>query len=218
VSRPARALRLEELEGYGDAGRPTWLPIRAQLGIEAFGVNAWQATEPGQELIGEHDELGPGAGGHEELYLVTAGRATFTVDGERFDAPAGTLVFVPEPESRRRAVGEETGTVVLAVGATPGAAFSVSPWERSAQALRFWQTEEWDRAIEELSAQIEERPESAGTLYNLACAEARAGRREDALYHLRRAVEVDARFEEYAQTDADLDAIRDDARFPRVPR
>ena len=63
--------------------RPRWHMIRTMLGIESFGINAWRATEAGQEIIGEHDELGDGAGGHEELYLVLAGRATFTIDGER---------------------------------------------------------------------------------------------------------------------------------------
>lgn len=218
MTEPARVVRLEELEGYGDEGRPTWLPIRSHLGIEAFGVNAWEATEPAQELIGAHDEVGPGAGGHEELYFVVKGRATFTVDGERIDASAGTLVFVPDPTSTRGAVGEEVGTTILAIGAPAGEPFTVSPWERSAQALRFWRTQEWDKAIAALSEQLEERPDSAGTLYNLACAEARAGLRDDALYHLRRAVEMDARFEEYAQSDSDLDAIRDDVRFPRTRR
>jgi tetratricopeptide (TPR) repeat protein len=210
-------VRLDQIEGISEEGRPTWRPIRSALGIVAFGVNAWESTADGQELISEHDEIGPGAGEHEELYLVTAGHATFTVDGETIDAPQGTLVFVADPTSRRGAVGEVNGTTILAIGAKAGEAFSISPWERSAEALRFWRTQEWDKAIEALSAQLDERPDSAGTLYNLACAEARAGRRDDALYHVRRAIEVDGRFAEHAQTDPDLDSVRGDERFPQVP-
>ena len=45
------------------------------------------------EHLGYNDEL-PSA--HEELYLVTAGAATFTVDGETVEAPSGTLVHVPD--------------------------------------------------------------------------------------------------------------------------
>lgn len=56
--------------------------MRHRLGIGAFGINAWTAQEAGQEIIGEHDELGPRAGNHEELYIVISGAATFTVDGE----------------------------------------------------------------------------------------------------------------------------------------
>jgi len=38
----------------------------------------------------------------------------------------------------------------------------------------------------------------------------------DALAHLQRAVEIDPRTREWAQTDEDFDSIRDDARFPRA--
>jgi tetratricopeptide (TPR) repeat protein len=214
VTERTRVVRLDAIEGYSDEGRPTWRPIRSALGIGAFGINAWESTAAGQELIGEHDEVGSGAGGHEEVYVVTAGRARFTVDGEEYAAPAGTLVFVGDPASTRGATAEEPGTIVLAIGAKRGQAFSVSPWERAAAALRYWKTEEWDRAIEVLSGELAERPDSAGTLYNLACAEARAGRADDAIAHLQRAVELDARFRDHAQTDTDLESIRGDVRFP----
>lgn len=209
-----RVVRLDEIDGYADVGRPRWHMIRSVLGIEAFGVNAWRATEAGQELIGEHDELGQGAGGHEELYLVLAGRATFTLDGEPFAAPAGTVVFVKEPAVRRSAVADEADTTVLVVGARPGEPFSISPWERSAEALRFWTTGDWGRAIEVLASQHAEDPANASVLYNLACAECRDGRVEDALRHLGRAVALEPRFAGNAQDDPDLAAIRDDDRFP----
>ena len=54
-----RVMRLDEVDGYADEGRPRWHMIRAMLGIESFGINAWRATEAGQVIIGEHDELGP---------------------------------------------------------------------------------------------------------------------------------------------------------------
>jgi tetratricopeptide (TPR) repeat protein len=214
VTETTLVARLADIEGYSDEGRPTWRPIRSALGVQAFGVNAWESTAAEQQLIGAHDELGPGAGGHEELYLVTAGRARFTVDGREIEAPAGTIVFVADPASTRGAVADEAGTIVLAIGARADAAFEVSPWERSAEALRFWQTGEWERAIEVLAGELRDRPDSAGTLYNLACAEARAGRAEDALFHLRRALELDERFRETAARDPDFDAIRADPRFP----
>lgn len=212
-----RALPLQAVEGYADEGRPRWHMLRSVLGIEAFGVNAWRATAAGQTIIGEHDELGEGAGGHEELYVVTAGHATFTVDGETVEAPAGMLVFVRDPTVKRSAVAREEGTTVLVVGGRPGAAFTVSPWELSAEALRYWTTGEWDRAIAVLSRQHVEHPESAGVLYNLACAEAHCGLHDEALGHLAKAVALEPRFVEHAQDDVDLAAIRDDTRFPRAP-
>jgi hypothetical protein len=40
------------------------------------------------------------------------------------------LVFVEDPSVTRKAVAGEPGTTVLAIGATPGVAFNVAPWER----------------------------------------------------------------------------------------
>ncbi len=212
-----RVMRLDEVDGYAEDGRPRWHMIRSVLGIESFGINAWRATEAGQEIIGEHDELGGGAGGHEELYFVLSGRATFTVDGERVDAPAGSLVFVKDPAARRGAVADEAATEILVIGGRPGVAFSVSPWERSAEALRSWTTRDWDGAIDILSGQLAEDPGNANVLYNLACAESRSGRDGAALEHLAQAVELVPRFAELAQTDTDFDAIRGDDRFPPPP-
>jgi tetratricopeptide (TPR) repeat protein len=213
VTNGFQLLRLDEIEGYAEDDRPRWHMIRSVLGIESFGINAWRATAAGQEIIGDHDELGSGAGGHEELYFVLSGRATFTVDGQRVDAPAGSILFVKDPATRRGAIADEASTEILVIGGRPGAAFSVSPWERSAEALRCWTTGDWDRAIEILTAQLAEDPANANVLYNLACAECRSGRDGAAIEHLTRAVELVPRFAELARTDADLDAIRDD-RFP----
>ena len=207
------AIPLDGVAGYADDGRPRWHMLRSSLGIEAFGVNAWRATAAGQVLIGEHDELGQGAGGHEELYLVLSGHATFTVDGETVEAPARMAVFVRDPSVRRSAVARDEGTTVLVVGARPGEAFAVSDWERSAEALRYWSTGDWDTAIEVLRRQHDEHPDNAGVLYNLACAESRSGRRDEALGHLDEAVALEQRFAENAVSDPDFDAIRDDPRF-----
>jgi uncharacterized Ntn-hydrolase superfamily protein len=54
------------------------------------------------------------------------------------------------------------------------------------------------------------RGEDAELLYNLACYEALAGRREDALAHLRRSLELDGSFGALAADDSDLDSIRDE--------
>lgn len=212
----ARVVRLDEIEGLAEEGRPRWHMIRSVLGIEAFGVNAWRATEAGQVLIGEHDEIGQGAGRHEELYLVLSGRATFTIDGEKAPAPAGTIVFVKEPAVRRSAVADEAGTTVLVVGGRPGEAFSISPWERSAEALRFWAGGDWERAIEVLETQLAEDPGNANVLYNLACAESRDGRVDDALGHLARAVELAPRFADNARDDPDFAGLRTEPRFAQL--
>jgi hypothetical protein len=129
--------RIEDLPripaaGPGDA---PWTPIRHALGVRAFGINAWHGDAEGDLVIEDHDEI-PGAGAdafvaHEELYVVTAGRARFVFDGDDLDAPAGTVVAVP-PNVRRTAYAAAAGTTILAIGAPLGEAFTPSAWERRA--------------------------------------------------------------------------------------
>jgi mannose-6-phosphate isomerase-like protein (cupin superfamily) len=109
-------------------GDDVWRPVRHTLGVTGFGVNVFAAREAGDEAIEDHTEIEENCGRHEELYFVVSGRAEFTVEGETVDAPAGTFVFVPDPESRRRAVGVEADTEILCIGAPPGAV-ETSPWE-----------------------------------------------------------------------------------------
>lgn len=113
-----------------DPGESEWKPVRIHFGIRAFGTNAYVARRSGEEVIGEHTETDESGTRHEELYYVVAGRATFTIDGEEADAPAGTFVYVRSPDASRRAVAREADTTVLCFGGTPGEAFAVSPWER----------------------------------------------------------------------------------------
>jgi len=200
--------------GYAIPGQAHWHTIRSTLDVRAFGINAWTALEDGQRLIGEHDEAEGEA--HEELYVVLSGTATFTLDGETVEAPEGTVVHVPDPAVKRGATGSK-GTTILAVGAKPGVAFTPSSWERSAEALRYWPTEEWDKAIAVLERHLAETPENGGVHYNLACAKARAGRADEAIADLRRAVELQPSFARYAQADDDLASIRDDPGFPEPP-
>ena len=200
------AASLSEIDG--PAG---WVPIRRHFGIRAFGVNAWTGAEAGAEVISEHDEE---PSGHEELYVVMTGRATFTVEGATVDAPAGTAVHVRDPLARRAATAAEPGTTVLAVGGRPGVAYEPREWELNAEVLPLFDRGEYAEAKRLLVEALEERPEAGGLLYNLACAEARLGEHEAALEHLAEAVRIAPRFAEFAATDDDLASIRDDPRFP----
>jgi len=209
--------RFDELEAIPVAG-VVWHPVRRRLGVRAFGVNAYTAEEPGALVIEEHDELGSGAGGHEELYVVVSGRATFTIDGETHDAPAGTLVFLRDPALRRFAVAEEEGTLVLAVGAEPGVPYEISPWEHSFAASVPLAQGRFDEAIATIAAGLAEHPDNASLNYNLACAESLGGRSADAVVHLARAVELDPRLAERAAADPDFEPIRGEPGFPGPPR
>ena len=188
-----------------------WLPIRRPFGIQAFGVNAWVADAAGDEIIGDHAELS----GHEELYLVVRGSATFTVAGDEIDAPTGTIVFVRDPATRRKAAAREAGTTILTVGAKPGEPFRVSGWEAGAEMWPLDEAGDYEGARKILAEARERDPtEDPGLLYNLACMESLSGHHDDAIGHLREAVEAEERFRELAQSDSDLDAIRERPDFP----
>jgi tetratricopeptide (TPR) repeat protein len=183
------------------------VPVRFHFGIEAFGVNVWTG-ESGEGLVPEHDE----GGDDQELYVVIAGRATFTVGSDEFDAPVGTLVYVPG-EERRKAVAAEPGTQVLAVGATRGKAFEASDWELWNPAREAYAAKDYERAIELLDEQLAKHPHNGTLLYNLACVESLAGRRDTALEHLRQSIEARESFREFARGDDDFASLRDDPRF-----
>lgn len=195
-----------ELIPVGDRGLQ-WRPIRSRFGISSFGTNAYTAGV-GDEIVEEHTER---SNEHEEMYVVLSGRATFTLDGEEVDAPAGTIVHLPDPSVRRKAVAVEPDTRLLAVGGKPGEAFRPSAWELGFRAAQMEPAE----AVEYVERQMHEYPDSAATHYNLACFKALAGDREGALSEIARASELEPeRVREWAEHDTDLDSIRQDPRFP----
>jgi tetratricopeptide (TPR) repeat protein len=187
--------------------------LRHYFGITSFGVNAYAVDEANVPVISEHDELGERGGAHEELYFVSAGHAKFVVNGDEIDAPYGTFVFVRDPAAMRSAEALEAGTTVIVVGGKAGKTFTPSPWEKNAAALIHFGTGDYEKAIEVIEQARAESPNDATLTYNLACAESRAGRRADAIGHLREAVALDDNFAELAANDADFDAIRDDPEF-----
>jgi hypothetical protein len=209
--------RVDEIPQVEVSESLAWTPVRRHLGIGSFGVNAYRAAKKGDEVVEDHDEAGGGAGRHEELYFVAAGRARFTVAGDELDAPAGTFVFVSDPAARRHAVAEEAGTTVIVVGGTRGRPFAVSPWEYTFGALPHARAGDYERAAATVAEGLRAYPENGSILYNLACYEALAGRREEAVVHLARAVELEPRAGEWLSDDPDLDSIRDDPRFPTAP-
>ena len=209
------SVHISEL-GYTFPNGGTWAAVRSHFDIQSFGVNAYVAERDGVELIGEHDELGERSGKHQELYFVSAGQATFTVNGDEIDAPAGTFVFVRDLAAKRKAVADEAGTTVVIVGGRPGEAFTPSPWERTAKGLVHFANKDYEQAAKVYGQLLEETPEDAGLLYNLACAESLLGRKDDALGHLRRSVELDDDFRQNAREDPDFDAIRGEAEFSAI--
>ncbi len=86
-------------------GEFVWRPVRRRFGVTAFGTNGYSADKAGQRVIEEHHERD----GHEEMYVVLRGRATFTLGDDEVDAGPGTLVFL-RPGTRRGAIAAEDNT------------------------------------------------------------------------------------------------------------
>jgi quercetin dioxygenase-like cupin family protein len=207
-----QSVRLDEIEPIAVVnGTLLWRPLRRTLGIEAFGINAYTAPNAGDDVVEEHTEQSLG---HEEVYVVLAGRATFTLDEETLDAPAGTVVFVRDPKVRRHARAEEAGTAVLAVGGPRDAVYEPSPWEDFFAAERHRTAGDHDAYFAELEDAAARRPDHPATLYNLACAEALTGRAEDAIGHVRRALELKPEWAEMASKDDDFASLRDRPDWP----
>ena len=126
-----RTAHIDDLPFEIDDDYPTteWKPLRRFFGIGSFGTNLARATKPGDVLTHDHSEIVDGGTRHEELFLIVSGHATYRVDGEELDAPAGTFLYVPDPATVRGVVAREAGTVMLVVGAEPGAVFRPSDWD-----------------------------------------------------------------------------------------
>ena len=120
-----RVADVNEIPPVKDDWPATWKSVRHHFGIEAFGVNA-VTKDAGNVLIPEHTEE---ESGQQELYFVHAGEVKATLDGEEVTVPAGSFVSC-EPEARRKFESTASPTTLIVIGASPGKAYEVGPWER----------------------------------------------------------------------------------------
>jgi hypothetical protein len=162
----------------------------------------------------EHDETGAGAGGHAELYLVTAGAATFELDGREVEVGTGGMVFIPDLATRRGAVATADGTTVVVLGGRAGAALPASPFEHWFVAEPAYAAGRYREAEAIVRAGLEEHPGHPTMQYQLACYVALDGRPDEALALLQAALDGDPSLARYARTDDDLASLRELADWP----
>jgi len=203
--------RVAHLDDIERRGRD--IPVREHLGIHSFGVKAFTPSDDGT-LINEHDEAGSG---QEELYMLLDGTATFEIDGEEFEAPPGTLVYVA-PEARRKATGDGK---ILALGGTPGEVYQAIDWGEAwpfhAESMNAYGEGRYADALSAVSSALEHMPDHAGLNYNYACFASLAGETgDDTFAHLRRSVELRPQFREDARRDDDFEPVRGDPRFEQA--
>jgi mannose-6-phosphate isomerase-like protein (cupin superfamily) len=188
------------------AGELHWKPLRRTLGIEAFGINAYTGEHVGDDVVERHTEQ---TLGHQEAYVVLAGRATFELDDDTVDAPAGTVVFLRDPSVRRHATAAERGTTVLAIGGKPGEAYTPSAWEWYFEAERFRDPLDPEAALRLMDEANQRFPDHVGVMYSTACWLALAGRSDEAWETLQRTIEREPKAREWALGDEDLAALHD---------
>jgi hypothetical protein len=177
-------------------------------GVTAFGINAYTAASAGDEVVEEHTEQQLG---HEEIYAVISGHATFTVDGEEVDAPAGTLVYLDDVAQKRHAIANEPGTTVLAIGGVPGR-HEVSAWGTS-----FLHSCQCERGTTTRATNPRGRlaENDAPVMHYQLAASRRCRKPGRALDELTLAASGSENLRKHAQTDDDLVSLRDDPRFPK---
>ena len=195
-----------------DDGRKRF-DVRRTLDITAFGVQAFSAPSGGV-VVNEHDEVLLTEAGQQELYIVMSGAATFEIDGETIDAPAGSLVHV-QPAAKRKATATEDGTTILVVGATPGKAYEPAP-EEMGQAFAAYNAGDYELALEKQLVVVEKQPENQVAHFNVGCFAARAGHADQAIEALERAIAINDGVKELIATDEDLDSLREDERFQKL--
>jgi hypothetical protein len=176
-----------------------WLPLRAALGATLVGMSAYVAHAIGQGLIEDHIETRDGRG-HEEVYLVLSGRASFVIDEHEIDAASGTLIRVGA-DSRRVATAAEPGTVVLALGGPAVFEPAASEWIDRA---RPWLTRDPARARKLLDELRRLRPDSAAVPLGEALLAQAGGDPDGAREWLRRGAEMTPAFTAAALSEPTL--------------
>ncbi len=206
--------RIEEIATIDDGRGTPFRAVRHHFDIRSFGVNAMVAAQAGDRLLNEHDESEPESG--EELYVVITGHATFEFDGRSEDAPAGTFVHV-QAGTKRTVFAREAGTTLLAVGGGPeGAPYEVTGWEIFAPLFPLFESGGYAEGAERGRELIASNPPYSALLYNTACFEARAGQADQAIEHLRLAVEIAPYLAELIREDEDFESLREQPGFEEL--
>ena len=97
--------------------------VRHGLGVESFGIQVIDMPANADQYP-EHDHM---SDGQEEVYTVVDGSATILVGGEEYELKPGTFVRVGPGEKRKIVTGDERARLI-AIGATPGKAYEISPF------------------------------------------------------------------------------------------
>ena len=199
---------IEEL----DDGRCPYRPVRHHFGITTFGATTWTARNAGDRLLNEHDEKDE----FDELYLVLSGTARFVLAGDTVEVQTGTFVNVAAGVMRT-AFAQEAGTTVLAIGGgREGEPYRAGGWEVWSVLRPLMQAGRHEELVARARPLLDDGPPYPELLYNVACSESLLGRTDDALDHLRRAIQLMPEIARFARDDQDFAALREEPGFAEL--
>lgn len=119
--------RIEEFDTPNGGG---FCRARASLGVTAFGMQVEQFP-PNFLHHPEHDHADDG---QEEVYTVLSGSATLHTGGKDIRLVPGVFARVGPGEQRKITTGAEP-VQLLAIGGTPGAAYTAPPFTEAGAPL-----------------------------------------------------------------------------------
>lgn len=190
----------------------TYVQLRRELDIGSFSIFVVEA-DAGKELVSERTTTGYAADRHEELFVIVSGSAKFVVDDQKIEAPQGTAIFVREVEAKRKAKATEDGTTLLVIGGRRGEAWRPTPGEAMQEFFPLYEAKDYEGALRVAEQVLDEYPGNGLAHFNVACMHSLLGHTEEALGHLREALDAAPPLRENAQKDEDFAPIRDDPRF-----
>jgi mannose-6-phosphate isomerase-like protein (cupin superfamily) len=100
------------------------LRTRASLGVTSFGIQVINLPPNLGEGYPNHNHA---ESGQEEVYVVLRGAADFEIEGDHVRLEPEMALRVGADTKRKISTGSE-GAQILALGATPGAAYEAPPF------------------------------------------------------------------------------------------
>lgn len=91
------------------------------LGVTAWGMNVIK-MDPNCDSYPEHDHS---EDGQEEVYVILKGHVKFKAGEEESELEQGMMVRV-DPRQKRKFSTAEEGATILAIGSTPGKAYTTA--------------------------------------------------------------------------------------------
>ena len=119
MDRPVLDYTVKRIDGMERAFGGVFVRVRAELGVESFGIQVVDLPPNSGDVSPEHDHVHDG---QEEVYVVLRGGGVFEIDGEPVGIEAGQMVRVDPPRRRKLRPGPE-GVAVLAIGAPADRAY-----------------------------------------------------------------------------------------------